>query len=197
MHRIVSIIVFCVLLFFAAFAAAADILVADFEGDSYGNWKAEGTAFGTGPATGTFPKQGKVTGFEGKGLVNTFIDGDGPTGKLTSPSFKIERRYMNFLIGGGGHAGLALNLLVDGKVVRTATGPNIVSGGSEALERAEWNLDDLQGKDAVIEIIDAASDGWGHINVDSLVLSDNPVPKRIEKSRALVIEPTASFLHLP
>ena len=31
-------------------ANPSDILVADFEGHTYGDWKAEGDAFGTGPA---------------------------------------------------------------------------------------------------------------------------------------------------
>src|SRR5690349_21242882 len=37
--------------------AAGDILIADFEGDDYGAWKVEGTAFGNGPAHGTLPGQ--------------------------------------------------------------------------------------------------------------------------------------------
>jgi non-lysosomal glucosylceramidase len=33
---------------------------------------------------------------------------------------------------------------------------------------------DLNGKEAVLEIVDRRSDGWGHINVDQIVLSDIP-----------------------
>ena len=48
------------LLMLSSFASAqetrrADILVADFEGDSYGDWKVTGAAFGPGPARGTLP----------------------------------------------------------------------------------------------------------------------------------------------
>src|SRR5689334_11927007 len=81
----------------AAESAPGDILVADFEGDDYGAWKVEGTAFGTGPARGTLPGQMAVEGFVGKRLVNSFVGGDDSVGKLTSPPFKIERRFIGFL----------------------------------------------------------------------------------------------------
>ena len=82
-----------------------DILIADFEGEDYGAWKVEGEAFGPGPAKGTLPGQMDVTGFQGKGLANSFYKGDKSTGTLTSPPFKIERKFINFLIGGGGAPG--------------------------------------------------------------------------------------------
>src|SRR5580704_496760 len=78
-----------------------DILVADFEGDDYGDWKTTGEAFGKRPARGTLPGQMPVTGFKGKGLVNSFNGGDKSTGTLTSPAFKVQRKYFNFLVGGG------------------------------------------------------------------------------------------------
>src|SRR5881394_3463453 len=84
--------------------AADDIVLADFEGSNYGAWKATGEAFGKGPARGTLPGQMKVDGFQGQGLANSFVGGDKSTGTLTSPSFKIERRYISFLIGGGGYS---------------------------------------------------------------------------------------------
>src|SRR5262245_47420490 len=109
-------------LFVASPVVAADrpdILVADFEGDTYGDgWKTTGTAFGTGPARGTLPNQMPVTGFLGKGLVNSYLGGDDSTGTLTSPAFTIERQYINFLVGGGKYPGkTCVNLLVGGKVV--------------------------------------------------------------------------------
>ena len=74
-----------------------DILIADFESETYGDWKASGEAFGPGPAKGKLSGQMDVSGFEGKGLVNSFYKGDKTTGTLTSPSFKIQRKYINFL----------------------------------------------------------------------------------------------------
>src|SRR5258708_4755077 len=82
-----------------------DIVVADFEGRGYGDWKVTGTAFGPGPAQGTLPGQMQVSGYHGYGLVNSFYGGDDSIGTLTSPEFVIERKYINFLIGGGKRPG--------------------------------------------------------------------------------------------
>ena len=154
-------------------AARKDVVIADFEGKTYGEgWKVEGEAFGPGPARGTLPGQKKVSGFLGKGLVNTYFKDDRATGTLTSPPFTIERKCINFLIGGGGFAGTTcMNLLVGGKVVRTATGRHR-GGGSDALAWETWDVAELAGKEARIRIVDKRSGGWGHINVDQIEQSD-------------------------
>ena len=177
-------------------AGRPDILIADFEGETYGaGWKTTGSAFGNGPVKGTLPNQMPVTGYLGKGLVNSYLGGDDSTGTLTSPAFKTERKYLNFLIGGGKHPGKScVNLLVDGKVVRTATGPNDKPGGSERLDWHCWDVSKFEGKKAVIEIVDNATGGWGHINVDHFVQSD---AKKLAEliSRTVAIEKI--YLHLP
>ena len=146
------------------------MVLADFEGESYGDWKVDGEAFGPKPAAGTLERQQAVSGFQGKGLVNTFRGGDPPQGSLRSPPFRIERRHINFLIGGGSHAGkTCVNLIVDGKAVRTAAGKD-----NEKLEWRAWNVEGLEGREAVIEILDKSSDGWGHVNVDQIELADEP-----------------------
>jgi len=145
-----------------------DILIADFEGDTYGDWKVEGTAFGPGPAKGTLPNQNPVTGFVGKGLVNTYHKGDGTTGRLTSPEFSIERDFINCKIGGGNNPGKeCINLLVEGIIVRTSTGLN-----DERLMWDAWAVKDLAGKKAQIQIVDEATGGWGHVNIDQIGQSD-------------------------
>lgn len=144
------------------------IVLADFEDEDYNNWKITGQAFGKGPANGTLARQQEVSGFLGKGLVNTFLGGDKPYGTLTSPLFEISRKFINFLIGGGNHSDqTCINLIVDDKVVRTATGKN-----NEKLEWYFWNVEQLEGKTAQIQIIDEYSSGWGHINIDQIELSD-------------------------
>lgn len=155
--------------------AADDILIADFEGPTYGAWQAEGEAFGTGPTRGTLPSQMEVSGFQGQGLVNTYLGGDGPTGTLTSPAFTIERDYITFLIGGGSHAGkTCMELLVDGKPVLSATGPSPEAGLGEMLTWRTWDVRQHKGAKAVLRIVDAASGGWGHVNIDQIAQSDTP-----------------------
>ena len=74
-------------LLLALAAERPDLLVADFEGETYGKWVATGEAFGKGPARGALPGQMPVSGFLGKGLVNSFHKGD-----ATPCTKKRERR---------------------------------------------------------------------------------------------------------
>jgi uncharacterized protein (DUF608 family) len=141
----------------------------DFE-HGYGNWKIEGDAFGTEPAGGTLPGQQEVAGFHGKGLVNTFRNGDGTTGRAVSKTFVVRFAYITFLIGGGAdRERTALRLIVNGKVARSATGKN-----NEHLEPGFWEVSEFMGREAHFEILDAATGGWGHINVDDIAFSTLP-----------------------
>jgi len=176
-------------------SARPDAVIADFEGDDYGGWKAEGSAFGDRPARGTLPGQMEVSGYLGRGLVNSFAGGDDATGTLASPPFKIDRPFLNFLIGGGGFEGeTCLDLLVDGQVARTAAGRNRDAGGTEALRWDGWDVKDLAGKQATLRVVDRRKGGWGHISIDQIVLSDAS-RRRAEAVRSIVLE--RRYLHLP
>jgi uncharacterized protein (DUF608 family) len=143
---------------------------ADFESGTYGDWEKTGAAFGDKPAKGTLPNQQPVTGFGGKYLVNSFAGGDSSVGTLTSPEFTISRPYINFRIGGGNHPGkTCINLLVRGKVVRTATGKN-----NERLDWDWWEVRRLRGIKAKLQIVDQETSGWGHINIDDIEFADTP-----------------------
>jgi levanase len=167
----------------------AGTVLADFEGGTYGGWTATGDAFGTAPATGTLPNQREVSGFLGSGLVNSHLNGDSSTGALTSPEFTIDKDYVNFLVGGGNHPvgsdnPTAVELLVDGQVVRSTTGQD-----GEALNWDSWDVKDLAGKKAQIKIVDDNSGGWGHINVDHIMLSDAQAqPASQETSVNLIVD---------
>lgn len=145
-------------------------LLADFEGENYGQWVATGEAFGAGPAAGTLAWQNPVTNFRGRRLVNSYFNGDRSQGTLTSPPFEITADYLNFLVGGGAHPGrTCMNLVIDGQTVRTATGAE-----EERLDWTAWDVREFRGKSARLQIVDAESGGWGHINVDHIMLSDQP-----------------------
>lgn len=150
-----------------AIAGQPDILIADFEEQNYGEWKVEGEAFGSGPAKGTLAGQQIVSGFKGEGLVNTFLKGDSATGTLTSPEFKVERKYICFLIGGGAHKETAIELLANGNVVQRQSGM-----ADERLVPACFDVSGNMGKSVQLRIVDHATKGWGHINVDHIVHSD-------------------------
>jgi len=177
--------------------ARPDILLADFEGDTYGAWKTTGEAFGPGPAKGLLPGQMAVEGFNGSGLVNSFFKGDNSTGTLTSPPFNIERKYIAFLIGGGKHPEKAcINLLINGKVVRSSTGSNEVAGGSEALVQDYWDVTEFQNKQAILQIIDEVRGGWGHINADHILQTDKKPPGLLANAtREFPVSKT--YLNLP
>lgn len=151
-----------------AFAPEGQV-IADFEGKDYGDWKTTGEAFGPGPAHGRLGDQNPVDGYIGHGLVNSFYHGDATTGTLTSPEFEIAHPYLNFLIGGGSQKETRMDLLVDGKVVRTASGND-----AERLVWKSWNVGEFKNQKAVLQIVDNATGGWGHINVDQIMLADEP-----------------------
>ncbi|WP_367873628.1 glycoside hydrolase family 32 protein [Luteolibacter sp. Populi] len=167
-------------------AAAPDLTVMDFEGDSFGNWKATGEAFGKAPVAGSLQGQMPVSGFLGQRLLNGYHGGDDSTGELESPAFKIERKHLNFLIGGGKFpAETCIDLFVSGKVARTATGRFDQPGGTERLEWQSWDLSDLIGKSASLRITDKRKGTWGHINIDHIVQSDDPKVLELKKEFAI------------
>ncbi|MCY2931643.1 MAG: hypothetical protein NTV86_19555 [Planctomycetota bacterium] len=184
-----AISVICILGFLLAVSSTAgggqDILIADFEGPDYGAWQATGEAFSAGPVKGTLPDQHPVSGFVGKGLVNSYLHGDGAAGTLTSPEFTIERDYIVFLIGGGAHKGTCLELLVDAKAVAACSGMN-----DELLSPNSFDVTKLKGRKARLRIVDSVKDNWGHVNVDQIVQSDTrpKVPTRGTYTRQMTIQ---------
>lgn len=176
----------------AALHAAEPIIVSDFESETYGDWKVEGTAFGSGPATGSASGQGPVSGFQGKRFANSFHGGDAATGKLTSPEFKIERKYIQCIIGGGNSPNdTCINLIVDGKVVRKAAGQ-----WSETLVPVGWDVTELLGKNAILQIADNAKGGMGHVMVDQVVQTDTkPQGLLVSLEKMLIVN--GSHLILP
>ncbi len=156
-----------------------DILFDDFERDAYAPWTTEGIAFGAGPTEkGRVPEYQGDLGMHGQRTVNSHaaapggdVGGrDAQAGTLTSPPFVIERDYIRFLIGGGAHAGkTCVNLLVDDKVVLSATGAN-----DNKMKSHTWNVRKWAGKTARIQAVDEETGGWGNIGLDYIVFSDRP-----------------------
>ena len=125
--------------------------------------------FEMGPASGTAQGQQQVTGFLGRKLVNTFYPGgDAATGTLVSPEIPLTKKFVHFLIGGGSEC--SFQLFVDDERVRSASGRDQEQLNWETFDTAEF-----VGKQGVFKIVDNQSGGWGHINIDHIIQSDEPI----------------------
>ena len=146
---------------------------ADFENGLPAGWTAEGDkiAVGGGDNLGTY----HVAGFIGSGFLSTYTPGSetGDRGKVkvTSPAFTIDKGFINFLISGGNYPNqAAVNLLIDGAVVRSATGD-----GTDLMKWAGWAVSEFKGKQGQIQILDDMTTAdFGHVNVDQIMFSDTP-----------------------
>ena len=101
-------------------ATADDIPIGVFKGRQYDGWSSDGTAFRPGPVGGDILRMLEIENAPDRAAVaSSEVDGDGPTGTLTSPEFTIGRKFIAFTIGGGNYERhTCVDLLVDGKVVR-------------------------------------------------------------------------------
>jgi len=149
-----------------------EVVFEDFEqGLDDATWTVTGSGTAATPAAGKSPRQQPVSGWHGKRFINTFQPDDAPHCTLTSKPFTITEPYIAFLIGGGSHKGATcMNLVVGGKVVRSATGRN-----QEQLAPHVWSVREFKGKTGRLEIVDRHSGPWGHINVDYIRFT-NHVP---------------------
>ena len=143
-------------------------VVSGFEGSSYDpGWTTTGSFTGTGPSVEYLP------GMVGNAVLDTFAGGGDPaTGTITSPPFTLDRSHLHFLLAGGNHppgspGQTSINLIVNGQVVRTATGDD-----TGVLKPIDWDVSALQGQSAQVQVIDQATGAWGHIMADQLLLSD-------------------------
>ncbi|RYG39550.1 hypothetical protein EON81_00580 [bacterium] len=130
---------------------------------TFEGWTVTGTAFGTGP------DKGAARSFRmEEGDSNVAVDAR--VGKLVSREFKIERRFVEFEIAGGNHPKTArLDLLIDGKVVHSATGLQ-----SEAMRLDKFDVAAFENKSAHLEIVDDEKGFWGQITVGRIALVDVP-----------------------
>ena len=166
---------------FASFTLclAASVLQADtkiiqaFEGDGFDSWQTTGKAFGLAPITGKVDGVGgEFRNYGGNALVCSGHGGDTAMGTLTSPQLKLTYAFLGFLVAGGNHPGkTAVQLLIDGKIVREATGANDLT-----LRETVWDISEFKGKTGVIRIIDNEVGAWGIIAADHFVFSSDAKP---------------------
>ena len=143
------------------------------------------------PLGGDYWRGPYPTGIQGRYWIGTYeyrptpgnawgaVQGDGPTGTLTSPEFTISQPWITLMVGGGAGPETRVELQVLGAdksgadfgAVHVASGTN-----SEVMRRVEWDVAAYAGRVARIHIADESSGGWGHINVDDIRFHDAPPP---------------------
>ena len=93
---------------------------------------------------------------------------DDALGKLTSRQFTIERHFICLWIGGGSHKGRPASTWSSTARSSTASPDRTTTGWPRKPGRAR----SFQGKDAVLEIVDAQTGPWGNIGVGQIVFTD-------------------------
>ena len=161
-----------------------DMIIEDFE-VRRGDWTFSGSAF-EGYGHGDYWHPGRfdrgmlrTRGHRGQALLKSWgRDGrnvDGQTGRALSYPFELERDFIRFMMSGGKNSvKICVNLLVDGKLVRSATGNN-----SNQLEPVAFEISQFKKKKAQIEVIDQSTDPWGHVCIDDLIQTNDSTGARI------------------
>jgi uncharacterized protein (DUF608 family) len=163
-------------------APRPDIVFEDFEKQSYGSWKVDGTAMGKQPMrVDQVPAYQGKTNAQGKGLLNSHASAPGASieekdnakGSLESPEFEVCRHYIRLLLGGGAKAGeVGVEVLVDGRIVASATG-----SGNNRMREVSLEVKAFEGRKASIRIVDRVGGAWGNVGVDHIVFSDMPAAR--------------------
>ncbi len=159
----------------------------DFETGDLRGWTKTGNAFDYQPTLDDNPAarhRGQPSQHQGKYWIGTYeryrganrhkpgdIQGDKPSGTLTSAHFTIPAGKLSFLVGGGSSFETRVELVIverdaienvnTEKPVKYASGRN-----SETMQKVIWDISPYAGKTGQIRIVDASSEGWGHINAD-------------------------------
>lgn len=147
-------------------AAQSELVFGDFEGQDWSGWSTTGRAFGSAPYR---PEAGhRFPGRSGEGIAWSGRVTD-EQGELLSSEFKIQRRFINFLVAGDrdlpGRVGV--ELLVNGQVVRASSATEFFS---PAMAWRTWDVGELAGRTAQVRVNDHAAPG--SIAVDAFSQSD-------------------------
>ncbi len=172
------------------------IIIADFDGNDFGDWVVEGSAFSSGPAGGE--DEHHMLAILGTGFAASLEEGSS-TGSLTSPSFMIERNSIHFLLSSheifyryatpDQQKLMSIQLLINEEVVRET-----VPDEFHAMFWRSWDVTQFMGSMARIRIVDDDPREWTHIDVDQIIQNDIPVSGFLT-SRSMSV--TNSVLNIP
>ena len=147
-------------------------ILIDFE-NGFGTWKPNGEAFSKTILKGSKDSQ-SVIGYSGLGWASSYKkDPKKSKGSLISPKFKVEYRFLNFLVGGGQFNEVGVELWADGQRVIVSRGEN-----NDKLAQKSWDLEDYYDKEVEVRLVDNATGRWAHVHADQFEFSKIPaIPK--------------------
>lgn len=199
-----NLLLFFIVPLLAMSCAGEHVVIDDFESGNLDKWFVDGNAFLSNPME--VKADSRVSGAAGKfyieskhGAPDSF---SALHGEMTSATFDINRRYVNFLIGGSrampGCDYAAVELLCEGKVVRSAA-PH--SSDPCVMEWASWDVEDLMGQKANIRIrIDSVSSALPLVDkfilIDEIALS-NKKKSTFNDELSLSITASDNYLLIP
>lgn len=132
-------------------------------------WQRTGSTF-TAPVEGPLLAQTPISGKQGVRLLNSYEGGDGPTGRLELELPASGGVLVGLLVGGSGDCARAyVGLVVGEQVVQRACGQQ-----DEVLRPAVLTANPGPGQRARLVIVDEASNAWGHLLVDDVMLIARP-----------------------
>ncbi|MEL1252145.1 Ig-like domain-containing protein [Flavobacterium sp. DGU38] len=146
-------------------------LTYDFESGDLAGWTVSGNAFSNADVTSDLNwSWGGPFNQHGSYHLWSFKEGeDSQTGSIQTQNFRLGGDgKITCLVGGGFDINtlyLALVRASDGAVLMKATGDN---NDSEAYVSKTLDAHDFIGNECYIKIVDNATGGWGHLNVDNI-----------------------------
>lgn len=163
-----------------------EVVVADFEKNNFWDkpgWRIEGGAFRRNLDRTTRLMMRRTGPYDGQYLLSTLAL-DNPareeeTGLLVSPPLPLDLDYLVVTMSGGDYPReVCVEVSVDGKVVRSATGKN-----DDHFEKVAFDLREFRGQLAQVTMRDERRGLWGHLNVDRIVMRAEPGEARIVNSK--------------
>ncbi|WP_420842475.1 GH32 C-terminal domain-containing protein [Halalkalibacter alkaliphilus] len=110
--------------------------------------------------------------------------GDRPTGVMHSSYFTLDGSgEINLLIGGGYNPDdLFVSLMRAPDDQELLRQPNTKFNGDETYRRYVWDASEFLGEVLYLKVVDRATGGWGHINLDDVnVYNIGDIPKEVDQ----------------
>ena len=157
-----------------------ELFIGSFE-DGLDGWTLDGEAVTNHSQHAVYEGQHGISGNVGPGFLTSYHPrlGDRTTGRALSPEFTAQagQRLVLFIAGGNGDD-VGVRLLADGQPAAVWRGTD-----SEHFRPVIWPLGGVAGKRLRLELFDHELGGWGHIMLDHVLITAEPL--------------TAAFVNLP